>query len=183
MKKILALLILSSVLIVLTGCPKRPLIPPVDQARLDAENSIASASEAIRAAKEVGADTSEAESLLGEARRAFAEGDYSTAISKAKEAELSANRAREEALAKAKMEKKEEEVPVEEEKVEEVEEVKEARFYVVGTWAKDRDCLWNIAKKKNIYHDPWKWKRIYKANMDKIQDPNLIYPGQKLIIP
>jgi len=180
MKKILALLILSSILIVLTGCPKRPLILPVDQARLDAENSIASASEAIRVAKEVGADTSEAESLLREARRAFAEGDYSTAISKAKEAELSAKRAREEALAKAKMEKKEEEVPVEEEKVEEVEE---ARFYVVGTWAKDRDCLWNIAKKKNIYNDPWKWKRIYKANMDKIEDPNLIYPGQKLIIP
>ena len=25
------------------------------------------------------------------------------------------------------------------------------KTYVVGTWAKDRDCLWNISKKKDIY--------------------------------
>ncbi|KKS26065.1 MAG: Peptidoglycan-binding lysin domain-containing protein, partial [Parcubacteria group bacterium GW2011_GWA2_42_11] len=28
-----------------------------------------------------------------------------------------------------------------------------------------------------------KWRRIYNANKDKIQDPNLIYPGQELVIP
>lgn len=55
--------------------------------------------------------------------------------------------------------------------------------YTVGTWAKDRDCLWNIAKKKSIFDNPFKWPKIYNANKDKIKDPNLIYPGQVLTIP
>jgi nucleoid-associated protein YgaU len=178
MKRFSGLFLLSLFLVVLTGCPKRPLVAPVDQARRDAENAIATASEAINVALEVGADTTEAEALLEEARMAFADGDYATAISKAREAELSANKAREEALAKAKVEKREEEIVMEEEAVEEAPKV-----YVVGTWERDRDCLWNIAKKPSIYGDPWKWKRIYKANTDKIKDPDLIYPGQRLVIP
>jgi nucleoid-associated protein YgaU len=178
MKKVLALVLLILLLGVVTGCPKRPLVPPVDQARLDAEEAIASASKAIDAAWEVGADTSIAESLLEEARSAFAAGDYATATSKAWEAEAAANAAREEALAKA----KEEEKVAEEVAVEEVAE-EAARIYVVGTWQRDRDCLWNIAKKPRFYGDPWKWKRIYKANTDKIKDPDLIYPGQKLLVP
>lgn len=179
MKKVLGLFLLSLLLLVLTGCPKRPLVSPVDQARLDAEEAIASASKAIDAAWEVGADVAIAESLLEEARGAFAEGDYPTATSKAWEAEAAANAAREAALAKA----MEEEEVVEEEIAEEevVEEV--SGVYVVGTWARDRDCLWNIAKKKRFYGDPWKWKRIYRANQDKIKDPDLIYPGQRLSIP
>ncbi|MBA7510515.1 hypothetical protein ES705_02500 [subsurface metagenome] len=177
MRKVLALFLLSLLLLVLTGCPKRPLVPPVDQARLDAEEAIASASKAIDAAWEVGADVTIAESLLEEARSAFAEGDYPTATSKAWEAEASANAAREAALAKAEAEEEEEEI-AEEEVVEEA-----PRVYVVGTWERDRDCLWNIAKKTRFYGDPWKWKRIYRANRDKIEDPDLIYPGQRLSIP
>jgi len=177
MKRVLGLCLLSLFLLVLTGCPKRPLILPVDEARLDAEAAIASASKAIDAAWEVGADVTIAESLLEEARSAFAEGDYATATSKAWEAEASANAAREAALAMAEAE--EEEIVVEEEEV-----VEEApRVYVVGTWERDRDCLWNIAKKSRFYGDPWKWKRIYRANRDKIVDPDLIYPKQRLIIP
>lgn len=180
MKKVLALVLLIFLLGMLTGCPKRPLVPPVDQARLDAEEAIASASKAIDAAWEVGADVTIAESLLEEARSAFAEGDYATATSKAWEAEAAANAAREEALARAMEEEvaEEEIVPEEEEVVEEA-----ARIYVVGTWERDRDCLWNIAKKNRFYGDPWKWKRIYRANTDKIKDPDLIYPGQRLVIP
>lgn len=55
--------------------------------------------------------------------------------------------------------------------------------YTVGTWSRDRDCLWNIAKKKTIYDNPFKWPSLYNANKDKIKDPNLIYPGQILTIP
>ena len=176
MRKVLGLFLLSLLLLVLTGCPKRPLVPPVDQARLDAEEAIASASKAIDAAWEVGADVTTAESLLEEARSALAEGDYATATSKAWEAEASANEAREAALAEA---KGEEEIAVEGEEV-----VEEApRIYVVGTWERDRDCLWNIAKKRRFYGNPWKWKRIYRANQDKIKDPDLIYPKQRLTIP
>jgi len=44
------------------------------------------------------------------------------------------------------------------------------------------DCLWNIAKKKEVYGDPYMWPRIYLAN-DQITNPDLIYPGWELIIP
>lgn len=55
--------------------------------------------------------------------------------------------------------------------------------YTVGTWAKDRDCLWNISGKEQIYNDPLMWPKIYLANTDQIRNPDLIYPGQVLKIP
>ena len=45
------------------------------------------------------------------------------------------------------------------------------------------DCLWKIAGFYWIYNDPLQWPRIYKANKDKIKDPDLIYPWQVLTIP
>lgn len=43
------------------------------------------------------------------------------------------------------------------------------------------DCLWNIAKK--FYGSGAQYTKIYNANKDKIKNPNLIYPGQVLVIP
>lgn len=43
------------------------------------------------------------------------------------------------------------------------------------------DSLWKIAEK--YYGDGAKWSVIYEANSDKIVNPSLIYPGQKLVIP
>jgi len=57
------------------------------------------------------------------------------------------------------------------------------KFYTVGTWAKDRDCLWNIAKKKDIYANPFAWPKIWQGNRDQIKDPDIIKKGQKLKIP
>lgn len=54
------------------------------------------------------------------------------------------------------------------------------KTYTVGTWAKDRDCLWNIAKKPEIYNDPFAWPKIWHNNQDQIKNPDLIYPGQVL---
>lgn len=45
------------------------------------------------------------------------------------------------------------------------------------------DCLWNIAKKKDIYGNPLAWPNIYKANRDQIKNPNLIFPKQSFKIP
>ncbi|MEO0255476.1 MAG: LysM peptidoglycan-binding domain-containing protein [candidate division WOR-3 bacterium] len=45
------------------------------------------------------------------------------------------------------------------------------------------DYLWKIANFWWIYRDGKKWKVIYEANKDKIKNPDLIYPGQELIIP
>jgi LysM repeat protein len=43
------------------------------------------------------------------------------------------------------------------------------------------DSLWAIAKK--YYGNGSKYTKIYNANKDKIKNPSLIYPGQKLVIP
>jgi len=43
------------------------------------------------------------------------------------------------------------------------------------------DTLWAIAKKH--YGDGSQYTKIFNANKDKIKNPNLIYPGQRLVIP
>lgn len=43
------------------------------------------------------------------------------------------------------------------------------------------DSLSKISKR--LYGDAAKWKRIYEANTDQIENPDLIYPGQVLKIP
>ncbi len=48
---------------------------------------------------------------------------------------------------------------------------------------KPADCLWRIAAQRRHYGNPWHWTKIYRANKGKIKDPNLIYPGQVLLIP
>lgn len=51
------------------------------------------------------------------------------------------------------------------------------RTYVV----KSGDSLSKIAQE--LLGDASRWPEIYAANRDKIEDPNLIYPGQELRIP
>lgn len=57
------------------------------------------------------------------------------------------------------------------------------RTYTVGTWAENRDCLWNISGKVEIFGDPFMWSKIWQANTNIIKNPDLIYPGQQLVIP
>ena len=59
----------------------------------------------------------------------------------------------------------------------------QVQVYTVKTWAKDRDCLWNISKKKDIYDNAWMWPKIWQGNRDQIKDPDVIHTGQKLQIP
>lgn len=54
---------------------------------------------------------------------------------------------------------------------------KSNRVYVV----RRGDTLWAIAKK--YYGSGLQYPKIFNANRDKIKNPNLIYPGQKLVIP
>ncbi len=51
------------------------------------------------------------------------------------------------------------------------------RIFVVqkGAW------IYDIARKE--YNDIHAWRKIYEANKDKIVDPDLIYPGQELVLP
>ena len=55
--------------------------------------------------------------------------------------------------------------------------------YVVGTWAENRDCLWNIAGKSEIYGDPFQWPKIWQGNTEVIKNPDIIQPGWTLIVP
>jgi len=57
------------------------------------------------------------------------------------------------------------------------------QHYVVRSWAKYHDCLWNISKKKQIYDSPFLWPKIWQANRDQIKDPDLIRIGEHLKIP
>jgi nucleoid-associated protein YgaU len=45
------------------------------------------------------------------------------------------------------------------------------------------DSLWKISGKDIIYKNSLMWPLIYKANRDKIRDPDLIYPKQVFAIP
>lgn len=53
----------------------------------------------------------------------------------------------------------------------------EPRIYVV----KPGDNLSKIARE--LLGDASRWSEIYEANKDRIEDPNLIHPGQELDIP
>ncbi|MGD8412705.1 MAG: LysM peptidoglycan-binding domain-containing protein [Candidatus Latescibacterota bacterium] len=45
------------------------------------------------------------------------------------------------------------------------------------------ECLWIIAGYEQVYSDPVRWPRIFRANTDKIVDPEWIYPDTALVIP
>jgi septal ring factor EnvC (AmiA/AmiB activator) len=61
--------------------------------------------------------------------------------------------------------------------------IQKEKTYTVGTWSRDRDCLWNIAKKKDIYANAWLWPKIWQGNRDMIKDPDIIKPKWVLKIP
>ncbi len=54
-------------------------------------------------------------------------------------------------------------------------------IYKVVYDRKKRDCLWRIADK--VYNNARLWPLIYMANKDQIKDPDLIFPGQRFVIP
>lgn len=60
-------------------------------------------------------------------------------------------------------------------------DVSASQVYIVKYNKKDKDCLWRISQK--VYRDARLWPRIYVANKARIKDPDLIFPGQRFIIP
>ena len=45
------------------------------------------------------------------------------------------------------------------------------------------DTLWKIAERKDVYGSGWLYPLIYKANQDRIKDPNKLDAGMKLKVP
>ncbi|MDC7223116.1 MAG: LysM peptidoglycan-binding domain-containing protein [Spirochaetales bacterium] len=56
-------------------------------------------------------------------------------------------------------------------------------FYTVVGRKVDTDCLWRISEYDSIYGNPFLWPKIWRRNKKTIQNPDLIFPGQVLIIP
>jgi len=60
------------------------------------------------------------------------------------------------------------------------------QYYTVRLQLPLRDCFWRIAGFPFVYNDPWKWRLLYDANKDLLENPknpNLIEPGMKFVIP
>jgi nucleoid-associated protein YgaU len=131
--------------------------------------------------------------ILIEARNTLDEKKYELSMQNANDAELLLSStsitikneyAKKEEIKKEEIKKDDEEVikedTIEENNIAEEKEVKPV-YYTVEYRKKNTDCLWRIAKK--VYKDAKLWPLIYKANKDIIKDPDLIFPGQKFVIP
>jgi nucleoid-associated protein YgaU len=59
----------------------------------------------------------------------------------------------------------------------EADDVPEPRFYTIERG----DSLSKVAKE--VYGDAMKWQALFEANREIIEDPDLIYPGQRIRIP
>ncbi len=60
------------------------------------------------------------------------------------------------------------------------------QYYTVKLVISKRDCFWRIAGFPFVYNDPWKWRLLYDANkslLGKPNNPDLIEPGQRFVIP
>jgi len=57
----------------------------------------------------------------------------------------------------------------------------DGQFYVVQKRKKNTDTLSGISQR--FYKDGSFWPAIFNANKDQIKNPDLIFPGQKLLIP
>src|SRR3990172_8954718 len=163
--------LLSALLFSMVSCAKKkppepvvqkPVVSAEDEARKKAEvEAIKKSEEEARLREEEAAKRRE-----DEARRKFEE-ERLKAAEAAKAEEDARKRAEEETRARA----------AEKAKVAAEAGGKASHEVVKG------ECLWNIAKNKDVYENPFMWPLIYKANHDKINDPDMIYPKQVLSIP
>ena len=155
--------LIALVLSIAVGCASTPEEPAEDQAAI-AQAAIDDAKAANEEAKAAGAEWRDTADLIAEAEAALAAGDTGRAIQLANEARMQA----ENALAQ----KREEEA-----RMSEMQDVAMDSYTVVRG-----DSLWGISGRSDIYGNPYQWPLIYKTNRSKIQDADLIYPGQQFDI-
>ena len=150
---------------------------PTEQIQ-QAEAAIAKAvqEEASRWAPE---DFAKAQDKMDEAKRLLEAGEYTQAVPLLMEAaELAA--AAGTAADQAKRQAEEEERLAEQQRA----EAEKARTIEKTTHTVVRgESLWIISGDDKVYGDSYQWPKIYQANRDQIQNPDLIYPDQVLTIP
>ena len=84
---------------------------------------------------------------------------------------------------KARLEKTLEQLSLANQRIQELEKKLSVSKTTETYQVKKGDSLWSIAKRKEVYDNPYKWLLLYHANRDQIYDPNLIFPYMMLLIP
>lgn len=158
---------IALVLSIAVGCAGTPPVeeePVVDQTAV-AQRAIADAKSANDQAKAAGAAWRDTDVLIKEAEEALKAGDTGKAIQLANQARRQAENALRQK--QAEMAKAEQPAPA---------PAHDSYTVISG------DTLWGISARSEIYGNPYQWPLIYKANRSQIQDADLIFPGQNLMI-
>ena len=160
-----------------------------DRARSEAEGIIASVRESLAAAAEMRADLyataayGDGIKVLDEAVRAFDAGDYHLAAEKGYFALGKA----EAAIERSSVEVEAKPVRIAVQISPEVDgagiDDGSAEDLMTMHSIRKGECLWGISGYETVYSDPFMWPLIFQANRDRIERPDLIYPGQALAIP
>jgi nucleoid-associated protein YgaU len=177
--------------ITLASDVEKSAVEAKNKAKADAEAAIAKAKEAIAKAEKakafelLPAVMKQTKDHLGMAEKYAADpAGYNKAKHVAEVAALIADKAVIDAEAVVKLMETEKAKAAEEAKVEAKKEFEEALKAHPLNWVVSKgECLWKISEYEKIYSDPFQWPVIYKANKFQLKDPDLIFPGQSLVIP
>lgn len=142
------------------GCPP-DLVSEMD-------TSIEQAQSRVSEARNMGADVSEAADLVASAETAREDCRVGDALADAQEAQSAAD----DAIAAYEQRQQGTQEQAQQP------EPESDREYTVQRG----DTLWGISASSVGYNDPYQWPLIYRENSEKIDDPDLIYPGQEFMI-
>ena len=134
--------------------------------------SIQQAQSSLREARNMGADAGDAAQLISSAEDARDDCRIGDALADAQEAKTAA------ADAMAAYKQRQKEQRQKQMKKEREQQEPEDRSHTVSRG----DTLWGISGSSVGYNDPYQWPLIYRENAGKIDDPDLIYPGQEFTI-
>ncbi len=122
----------------------------------------------------MGADWRDARKLINESESALESGNNEQAMNLATEAEKTA----EQNIKDYKEANKSKDQMAEEDSSTEGSGSSMDKAKMRSHTVKSGDTLWGISASSTGYNDPYQWPLIFKANKSKIDDPDLIYPGQ-----
>ncbi len=57
------------------------------------------------------------------------------------------------------------------------------KIYTVQNRPQAEDTLWRIAGFKDVYNNPYLWPLLWQRNKEQLNNPDLLHPGQKLLVP
>ncbi len=186
--------------------PEPAPVEASDELKNAAAEAIAAARAAVNKARSVDGLWPSTEDTLRQAESAYSNGDYERAIQLANRAKSEAEQGYNQALlerAKALLqEAKQYEHAMNSSQLETLREAEaaiarfegerayallsgllaELRASILNYTVEQGDSLWRISGKGEVYGNPFQWPLIYRNNQDKIQDADLIYPGQEFTI-